>query len=370
MISSEVQRTLVKSPPELWAELSDPESLARHLGELGEIRITRTEPENLVEWEGDGATGTVALKASGWGTKVTLSASRELIAEEPPATTPNAAPAISADAAPAISAEAAPAASMSVPSVPVAITAAERFAPDYPPTLRGELSQAADSEPAQNTELAPATDTAPTSALDTEPHAALASQPILARETASALESEPDVRAEPISEFPRMGALSIAVQPRRPGFFARLFGRSRRTESPASEQQTTAVEPAHEAYEDSPEESAASAQAPAPIEKPLPPPLTPLRRTLVEAADEPPTPAFETEPAAASGETPAPEVTQPAGESATPATTDQQAGAGADRGAEPEAAEDLAVGEEEMTAVLTGVLDRLGAAHHRPFSRS
>ena len=42
MISSEVQRTLVKSPPELWAELSDPAALARHLGELGEIRIVRT----------------------------------------------------------------------------------------------------------------------------------------------------------------------------------------------------------------------------------------------------------------------------------------------------------------------------------------
>ena len=41
MISTEVQRTLVKSPPELWAELSDPAALARHLGDLGEIRITR-----------------------------------------------------------------------------------------------------------------------------------------------------------------------------------------------------------------------------------------------------------------------------------------------------------------------------------------
>jgi hypothetical protein len=27
-------------------------------------------------------------------------------------------------------------------------------------------------------------------------------------------------------------------------------------------------------------------------------------------------------------------------------------------------------GAEEVTAVLTAVLDRLGAAHHRPFSRS
>ena len=42
-VSSEVRRTLVKSPPELWAELSDPTALGRHLGELGEIRITGTD---------------------------------------------------------------------------------------------------------------------------------------------------------------------------------------------------------------------------------------------------------------------------------------------------------------------------------------
>jgi hypothetical protein len=83
MISSEVQRTLVKSPPELWAELSDPTSLARHLGELGEIKITRVEPEKTVEWEAADTTGKVLLKPSGWGTKVTLSAAREFSAPEP-----------------------------------------------------------------------------------------------------------------------------------------------------------------------------------------------------------------------------------------------------------------------------------------------
>lgn len=83
MISSEVQRTLVKSPPELWTELSDPAVLARHLGELGEIRITTTEPEHKVEWEGDGINGTVMIKPSGWGTKVTLSVKREVTAPEP-----------------------------------------------------------------------------------------------------------------------------------------------------------------------------------------------------------------------------------------------------------------------------------------------
>ncbi len=80
-VASEVQRTLVKSPPELWAELSDPTTLARHLGELGEIRIVGTEPERTVDWEAAGAdgaevSGRVELKPSGWGTRVTLSASR------------------------------------------------------------------------------------------------------------------------------------------------------------------------------------------------------------------------------------------------------------------------------------------------------
>jgi outer membrane biosynthesis protein TonB len=88
MISSEVQRTLVKSPPELWAELSDPDALARHLGELGEIRITRVEPEKTVEWEAADTTGKVLLKSSGWGTKVTLTADRELPTPEPPAEPP------------------------------------------------------------------------------------------------------------------------------------------------------------------------------------------------------------------------------------------------------------------------------------------
>jgi hypothetical protein len=67
-------RTLVKSPPELWAECSDAEALARHIGEFGEIRITRLEPETSVAWEGERASGTVQIEPSGWGTRVTLTA--------------------------------------------------------------------------------------------------------------------------------------------------------------------------------------------------------------------------------------------------------------------------------------------------------
>jgi hypothetical protein len=80
----EAKRTLVKSPPELWAELSDLSALARHLGEFGEIRITRTEPETVVEWEGDLASGAVRLEPSGWGTTVTLTALPAMIDPPPP----------------------------------------------------------------------------------------------------------------------------------------------------------------------------------------------------------------------------------------------------------------------------------------------
>jgi hypothetical protein len=78
------KRTLVKSPPELWAEVSDLEALAKHLGEFGEIKITRLEPETTVVWEGDRVSGTVQLEPSGWGTKVTLTAELAEI-EEPEA---------------------------------------------------------------------------------------------------------------------------------------------------------------------------------------------------------------------------------------------------------------------------------------------
>ena len=75
---------MVKSPPELWAELSEVEGLERHLGEFGEITITRAEPETTVAWEGENASGTVELEPTGWGTKVTITAEvaeAEVVAE-------------------------------------------------------------------------------------------------------------------------------------------------------------------------------------------------------------------------------------------------------------------------------------------------
>src|SRR3954470_9651023 len=83
------ERRLVKSPPELWAEVSEVERLAQHLGAFGEIRITKLQPESSVDWEGEHAHGTVSIEPSGWGRKVILKAPLpELPAPEPPAPQP------------------------------------------------------------------------------------------------------------------------------------------------------------------------------------------------------------------------------------------------------------------------------------------
>src|SRR5512135_2566794 len=82
MTELQASRTLVKSPPELWAECSDAASLARHLDGFGEIRITRLDPETAVAWEGERARGTVTIEPAGWGTKVILTAVADPPAEE------------------------------------------------------------------------------------------------------------------------------------------------------------------------------------------------------------------------------------------------------------------------------------------------
>jgi hypothetical protein len=74
MEQSTAERRLVKSPPELWAEVSCEDTLGRRLAQFGEIRITRLEPETTVAWEGERASGTVELAPAGWGTRVVLTA--------------------------------------------------------------------------------------------------------------------------------------------------------------------------------------------------------------------------------------------------------------------------------------------------------
>ncbi len=277
-VSTEVQRTLVKSPPELWSELSNPEALARHLSELGDVRITAVEPETKVEWEAEGSSGIVRLKQSGWGTKVTLTVTR---------------------AAPA----------------------------------GGEAS----SEAETIAEPEPAVETEPVAAARPEPESKLAMQPAAAepvrevepeQETAAestaeplgegALEPEPVVKPKP-EPVTAVAEQETATEPdTRPGFFARLFrrGHTKRRALAVALAEFDAVTESEPKLE---------------IE------------IVALAAPEPlyPEPAIEPEP----------EATEP--------PTDLAA----------ELASVEAQMTTETTELLTGVLDRLGAAHHRPFSR-
>lgn len=104
MSETTIHRTLVKSPPELWAEVSDAAALARYLGEFGEIRITRTEPEKTVAWEGERASGTVHIEPGGWGTRVVLSveAAAAPMAQPPPEPEPEPDPVPPAAAQPSL----------------------------------------------------------------------------------------------------------------------------------------------------------------------------------------------------------------------------------------------------------------------------
>ncbi len=290
MISSEVQRTLVKSPPELWAELSDPAALARHLGELGEIRIVRTEPERVVEWAAEHTTGVVSIKPSGWGTRVTLSATRERAAEPD-------------DAAGATLDE-----------------------PDAGDTAV-EPNAATEPESAADVGVAAAPDVAP-----------MAPQ-----------------RREP--------------EPRR-GFFARLFRRRSRTVL-APEAAVQDTEPATSLPTVS-ESVAAPTQTLGVASSPERPDAFAAVRQVLTPETFAATHPFAAQAAAGA----APATTQSApeagGEPEPQAAQRPDDEPSIDIAAELMAAEDVTADEvsaAEVTAVLTAVLDRLGAAHHRPFSR-
>jgi hypothetical protein len=259
MVTSEVQRTLVKSPPELWAELSDPAALARHLGDLGDVgdmRIVRVQAEERVDWEAHNISGSVLMKASGWGTKVTLRVSRELGQIEPPI---------------------------------------------------AEAAEAPEDEPAQTVDAAD-----PEAAADVDNSQAAEAPSEAEPEAEGPLSEEIPSAQEPANEKPTLELYR--------GFFSRLFRRRRPALQPEPVAMTTASAEPVSAQDD-------RAQTGTPA-------------TMPERPTNP-------EPVAA--EPPAQEPSS-------------------DISADLKAAEEVAAGE--VTAVLTATLDRLGAAHHRPFSRS
>jgi hypothetical protein len=342
MISSEVQRTLVKSPPELWAEISDPESLARHLGEFGEIRITRVEPEQRVEWEAGETSGSVVIKPSGWGTKVKLTVTRELDEQEPqdaPVDERFAADGEAAEAEIAIDAEA---------------------SGDLHDAVEADLgATAATMAPINEDDAAPLAPDEPLAA-EEQLEGALAPDPVEDAVPAEDPEPEPEPAPEPA---------------RRRGFFARLFGRRRSPELTRAERafvEPLAAEPSDDdaGPPPAPRYNALSAWASQAAEQDGgdgPPP--PQVAAELPGADVPlPGPAAGWLPGGDGAET-----ADEASEAVVTADPEPESEATADAAArdlsaELQAAEDVAV--EEVTAVLTGVLDRLGAAHHRPFSRA
>ena len=249
MTIHEASRTLLKSPPELWAECSDATSLSRHLDGFGEIRITRLEPETAVAWEGENVSGTVRLEASGWGTRVIL-------------------------------------------------TAEETEIPNI-------------SEPASEPETVSEHESAAQAETGAEP------QVVAEPEPAPEAVAEPEPELEPVVEPEAVTATEPAAEPPpKVGFFARLFGRKRK---PAAVVQPVA--------------GAAPAREPAPTPEPAPAPAA--RGNPQSEVETQPEPSRAPEPE----RVPEPEP-DPAPEPAAPVDA------------------------------LTGALDSLGMAHHRPFSRS
>jgi hypothetical protein len=405
MITTEVQRTLVKSPPELWTELSDPASLARHLEGLGEIEITAVQPETRIEWRTPRASGVVDLKACGWGTKVTLTVTQEIEGAAEPAPVP-AEPARAAaeqeptTAGPEADPPDAPGVGVPEPPTPFAeeappppLTAAARFAPHHPPPLLRDATADADHgeeiepsdepEPVRDRGAALLGDRAWPEAPAPNGFAQTVRRDAGAGSDAGE-ESEPDLRTEP-----------------RRGFFARLFGRRRRPAAeyvrtdryapaaPVEEIETLAyetpkqvAEPHYEselALDELPQQAdldagEAPALAPAPAPPPAPAPAaSEPQPSVVDAPALVDAPAPVLAPAASDPQpsdvdAPAPESALQAAASAIAEAFPVQEIARDDLAAELRAAEED--GRAEVEAVLTSMLDRLGAAHHRPFSRA
>jgi hypothetical protein len=380
MTATHVQRTLVKSAPEIWAELSDPEALARHLDDVGEIRITRAQPEEKIEWETEGARGSVLIKPSGWGTRVTLTMSRELDPAPSAAGTE-----ASLDAAPEALVE--PQAEIAPKSQQQTVT------PHEPDTVEPRLpGAAAQSEP----EASAAQSEPEASAAELEPdtvepeYEPLEAEPPLATPEDAAREPEPPAVPELDQDTP---SHRPDLLPRR-GFLARLLRRRGRRGAQAASSSTGAAvhglaAPVHgiAVREPSPWPTASSEWVEQfPIRQPdteIAPSVTEPETTPEDMLGDTETPPDE--PIAGADmpgdtETPADAPIAGAdmlGDSETQADAPVPGAEGMTIGDEPHSPAPLAQDHVEQvpapagddTAVLSAVLDRLGAAHHRPFSR-
>lgn len=84
---SSVERTLVKSPPELWEVIDDGGLMARWAtrladAELSYLRVAERSPGERLTWEGFGPAGEsvrigVTIAERGWGTSVAITVERD-----------------------------------------------------------------------------------------------------------------------------------------------------------------------------------------------------------------------------------------------------------------------------------------------------
>jgi hypothetical protein len=78
-MARKAERTLVKSPPEVWQLIDDEARAGAWLQELGgigdEIETIERRPEELVIWRADPVELGFEIAEKGWGTHVTIDAS-------------------------------------------------------------------------------------------------------------------------------------------------------------------------------------------------------------------------------------------------------------------------------------------------------
>jgi hypothetical protein len=81
MAPMRTERTLVKSPPELWELVDDVDLMRRWTAEIcdglenGSLEVAEREPEERLVWRcGDGPRIELNLAEKGWGTNVTIKA--------------------------------------------------------------------------------------------------------------------------------------------------------------------------------------------------------------------------------------------------------------------------------------------------------
>jgi len=86
---STIERTLVKSPPELWELIDDRELMRRWsaalTGASGDVNVLRREPGERLAWEAADADARVelVLAEKGWGTSVSIRIAGDAVGDEP-----------------------------------------------------------------------------------------------------------------------------------------------------------------------------------------------------------------------------------------------------------------------------------------------